>query len=318
MFFSRYKIIFLAIFSAFAFFIFYFYEEISLYLGGMPPLSYQPLGEIVRHVAETPKPEKKEIYAPPPLRKTATSPKPTETPAVVGGGPEKTPELAETPSLVLSRQGILKWSNYYRTQNGLKNLFSSTVLDKAAENKLADMFKNQYFAHVAPDGKDAAFWVESVGYQYLAIGENLALGIFDGDNDLVDAWMDSPGHRANILGVQFTEIGIAAKKGSFEGKQVWIAVQVFGKNYSECPEPSAALKEKIEIYEDSLSIRESEIAELKDRIENGGFSRREYLVLVEEYNRLVSGYNLLIEEIKDMIEDYNNQVRSFNFCVQSS
>ncbi|HYC34592.1 MAG TPA: CAP domain-containing protein, partial [Candidatus Paceibacterota bacterium] len=130
---------------------------------------------------------------------------------------------------------IVTETNNQRKANGLSELGVNELLTRAAQMKLDDMFKNQYFEHESPDGKGPGEVAEAAGYRFLTVGENLALGSFADEKDLVQAWMDSPGHRANILGTQFTEIGIAAKKGMFKGEEVWIAVQEFGKPLSACP-----------------------------------------------------------------------------------
>jgi uncharacterized protein YkwD len=90
------------------------------------------------------------------------------------------------------------------------------------------MFENQYFAHESPTGEKVSDLAKKFGYDFLLIGENLAMGNFSSDEDLVLAWMESPGHRENILNEKYQEIGVAVKKGIFEGKEVWIAVQHFG------------------------------------------------------------------------------------------
>src|SRR6185369_15716694 len=119
--------------------------------------------------------------------------------------------------------------------SGLPALKENALLDKAAKKKLDDMFAQQYFEHINPQGKGPSDLAKSVGYDYIAIGENLALGNFKNDAELVQAWMDSPGHRANILNKQYTEIGVAVGQGTYEGKKTWLAVQEFGRPTSSCP-----------------------------------------------------------------------------------
>jgi hypothetical protein len=67
-----------------------------------------------------------------------------------------------------------------------------------------------------------------VGYKYSAAGENLAINFVE-SKDINDAWMRSPGHRANILNNKFTEVGIAAAQGIYRGRQTIFVVQFFGK-----------------------------------------------------------------------------------------
>src|SRR3989344_3216924 len=108
------------------------------------------------------------------------------------------------------------------------------------------------------------------------LGENLILGNFLSEKEAVQHWMDSPGHRANILNNRFTEIGVAFIKGQYQGDTVWIGVQ---------------------------------------EIENTNSKSSRYNVLVDEYNALVASYNPLNQETKNLIFQYNSQVNNFNQCV---
>jgi len=94
---------------------------------------------------------------------------------------------------------ILAWTNYYRSKHNLRTLDSNPLLQKAAEDKVKDMLAQHYFDHVSPQGKKAADIVRENGYQYKIVGENLALGDFKDEKELVDSWMKSPGHRANYI-----------------------------------------------------------------------------------------------------------------------
>lgn len=240
---------------------------------------------------------KKEISAPAPLR---TAIKPVAS--------------------VLTRQGVITWTNAQRKENGgLAPLKENLLLNAAAEAKLKDMFKKQYFEHLSPSGVGPGELVESVGYEYIASGENLALGNFDGDRDLVQAWMDSPGHRANILSTKYLEIGVAVGKGMFEGHETWLAVQEFGKPLSACASPDDSLKANITAYENKLDELRAKANTLKEEIEssdpNTKEERRAYNQKVDEYNALVKQINALIDELKVMIAKYNSEVRDFNLCA---
>ncbi|MHB8111125.1 MAG: CAP domain-containing protein [Syntrophorhabdaceae bacterium] len=61
------------------------------------------------------------------------------------------------------------------------------------------------------------------------LGENIAKGWYLNDKEIVDGWMQSPGHRKNILNRDYTDIGVAIIKGTFDGIECMIGVQVFGK-----------------------------------------------------------------------------------------
>ena len=160
------------------------------------------------------------------------------------------PEVITAVDLNLNK--IVELTNVERARAGLKPLALSTKLISSAENKTTDMLSRQYFEHIGPDGKSASSWIEAENYAYVTIGENLAMGDFSNESDLVQAWMNSPGHRANILNKHFTEIGVGVLKGSFEGRQIWISVQHFGRPLTDCPIVDQALKDKIEAQRASL------------------------------------------------------------------
>ena len=223
----------------------------------------------------------------------------------------------DSPISNLTAGGVIAWTNRARLDNGgLPALRGSTKLNAAATAKMKDMFAKQYFAHVGPDGKGPAHWVQSAGYDYIATGENLALGNFADDRELVTAWMNSPGHRANILGSSFQEIGVAVGRGVFEGKITWLAVQEFGKPISACPAVSAALKNSVETNQKTLDQMQSELAVLRTELENTHPKRgEEYEAKVSEYNQLVAEYNPLVETTKDLINQFNAEISRFNACL---
>lgn len=107
-------------------------------------------------------------------------------------------------------------------------LKQSAVLDKVAADRVADMFKNQYFSHTSPLGAGINSLANQYGYVWRTIGENIAYGTYSGGTQIVNGWMASAGHKANILSSSFTEIGVGAAYGNYKGRNVWIAVQVFG------------------------------------------------------------------------------------------
>jgi hypothetical protein len=122
---------------------------------------------------------------------------------------------------------LVNITNDDRGTEGLSELTVNPILEEAARMKAEHMAKNGYFAHVSPDGLDPWYWFYRAGYSFTEAGENLAVNFSDSE-DVVQAWMDSPGHRANILNGKFTEIGIAAVKGEYKGKKTIFVVQMFG------------------------------------------------------------------------------------------
>ncbi len=217
----------------------------------------------------------------------------------------------------LTRAGVVADTNAQRKANGdLPALSENATLDSIATLRLDDMFEKQYFAHVAPDGGSAETVAKTVGYDYIAIGENLALGNFNGDNGVVTAWMGSPGHRANILNVHYTEIGVAVRKGIFERQSTWIAVQIFGRPASDCPAPNADLKTAIDAGQVQLNQMERDLAARKAAIDAADPKLgSQYDAEVQQYNSLVAEYNALVGQVKAQIDEYNSEAAKFNQCV---
>ncbi len=215
----------------------------------------------------------------------------------------------ESPSAFLTVAGTINQTNIQRANNNLPHLKVNKILDQTAAKKLQDMFTNQYFTHDSLSGIGVDGLAKEEGYSHITIGENLALGNFETDATLVTAWMNSPGHRANILNTKYTEIGVAVGKGMYEGKQTWMAVQHFGRPLSDCPQPDSSLKAK---FEDLKAQTDTKVNELETKRQNLDQSNKEQ---VDEYNRFVEQYNSLVRELKSLIEQYNSQVASFNQCA---
>lgn len=216
----------------------------------------------------------------------------------------------------LTRSGVILWTNEQRKSEGLDPLEENEKLNQVAALKAQDMFNKQYFSHVSPSGEGIEDLAEKTDYEFINLGENLALGNFESDKALVQAWMESPGHRANILNPKYEEIGVAVQKGFFEGREVWIAVQEFGFPLSSCSMVDENLKIQIEQNEGKLQDLEEQIVKKKQELDSmRPKSGQEYNQKVEEYNNLVSQYNNLVLITKEMIAQYNSQVVSFNLCA---
>jgi uncharacterized protein YkwD len=95
-----------------------------------------------------------------------------------------------------------------------------------------DMIDKDYWAHVAPDGTQPWKFFSQFGYKYRFAGENLARD-FSNANDAVNAWMNSPTHKDNILNPKYKEIGIGITEGDLAGSDTTIIVQFFGATYSD-------------------------------------------------------------------------------------
>lgn len=218
---------------------------------------------------------------------------------------------------ILSKENIIILTNKERATNGsLPELKENSKLSFSAEIKLQDMFAKQYFEHISPSGIGVGDLGDKVSYEYITIGENLAMGDFKDDKTLIDAWMASSGHRANILNKKYTEIGVAVARGKFEGRDVWIAVQHFGLPKSACPSIDEVLHEIINRDQEAIKTMGADLSNKRDKIESGViFEGKTISEQIDIYNSDILNYNKLISEIKDKIIKYNEQVQAFNSCI---
>lgn len=122
-------------------------------------------------------------------------------------------------------------TNYARQRRGKPPLSGLASLDRAARGKSGDILRCDQFDHEAC-GREFTYWFERVGYggRCAALGENIAWGTgsLGSVRSIFRAWINSPGHRANILG-GFEDLGIGLRIGSLEGNpgaHVW--TQEFG------------------------------------------------------------------------------------------
>jgi hypothetical protein len=130
-------------------------------------------------------------------------------------------------SSAITSANIINLTNQSRRQNSEGLLSENSELDKAAQAKADDMLARSYFAHTTPDGRTPWSFITGAGYSYLMAGENLAVNFTEAE-DVETAWMNSPGHRANILNKDFQEIGIGISQGQYQGHSAIFVVQEFG------------------------------------------------------------------------------------------
>ena len=130
-------------------------------------------------------------------------------------------------SSAITSENIISLTNESRKSFNLPALVSNQLLAKAAQAKANDMLAKGYFAHNSPDGKTPWDFIVSAGYSYLSAGENLAVNFVEAES-VEAAWMNSPGHKANILNKSFEEIGIGISQGEYQGHPAIFVVQMFG------------------------------------------------------------------------------------------
>jgi len=122
---------------------------------------------------------------------------------------------------------IISLTNNERAVQGVGQLSMNATLTLAAQAKAEDMARKGYFSHVSPEGDQPWKWFGEAGYDYAYAGENLAIRFYD-SGDVVTAWMNSPGHRQNILKGTYQDIGIGIASGVYQGEQTTFIVQFFG------------------------------------------------------------------------------------------
>lgn len=126
-------------------------------------------------------------------------------------------------------ENVIREMNAMRAAKGLPPLVVNGKLTQAAESRMQDMIDGEWWSHESPDGISPFVWLSAADYDYMYAAENLAAG-FETSPVLVEAWMESPGHRANIVGVQYAECGIAIIDGSTKGRALGKSVVVlFGR-----------------------------------------------------------------------------------------
>jgi len=129
----------------------------------------------------------------------------------------------------ITRSTVIAQMNRVRHDAGLGPLHEDTRLDAAADDRMKDMEDLGYWAHVSPDGRAPFVWFKPHGYNFSNAGENLAAG-FETAEVLMDSWMESPGHRENIMSPLYQDCGVAVIDGSTKGRATGKSIVVlFGR-----------------------------------------------------------------------------------------
>jgi|GEM_PF-662259 len=137
-------------------------------------------------------------------------------------------------------QEVLRLTNEFRAQNGLHALVLDTNLQEAAQEHSESMALQDFFSHTGQDGSRPWDRAQDAGYESSFVGENIAAGgIYDTPEKVVQGWIDSPGHRANMLNADYNELGVGYyflenDTGSVNYNTYW--TQVFGKGTIENPD----------------------------------------------------------------------------------
>lgn len=244
---------------------------------------------------------------------------------------------------VLTREAIITLTNNARALNGLPLLKENQLLNSIAQSRAQDMLDKQYFAHVSPTGQQASDIAQDVGYHYKIIAENIGSGNFYTNQKIVDGWMQSPGHRMNILSAEVEDIGAAVLKGKMKGVETYIAVQIFGLqslpvSQNVCVAPSKSLhddidlkKAEIESLSDQLNRLKNELDAEKESIDTDQrytYSDAQKIqklnVRINTFNEKSRWYKRVAADAKaksavaeSMVNEYNRMLQTYNDCQAS-
>jgi len=119
---------------------------------------------------------------------------------------------------------VIRLVNVERTNRGLQPLTANWELSRVARYKSQDMANKGYFSHTSPTYGSPFKMMESFGIRFSAGGENIAKG-YRTPQAVMNGWMNSPGHRSNILSASYSQIGVGLakdKSGSYYWTQMFI------------------------------------------------------------------------------------------------
>lgn len=143
-----------------------------------------------------------------PARKSTPAPARSARPTL---RPSSTPQAQAAPSDTVAQ--VVALVNKERAAAGCGPLTEDPQLEDAAQRHSDDMAARNFFDHTNPDGADPGQRITAAGYRWSTYGENIAQGQ-QSPQAVMDSWMNSPGHRANILNCSFKDIGVGVHKGS--------------------------------------------------------------------------------------------------------
>lgn len=157
-----------------------------------------------------------------PTVKPPSQPQGPAAPAPAPKTPAPAPNKSTTTQGISSfAQQVIDLTNVQRKKNGLPALKADVKLSGVAQKKSVDMEQNHYFSHTSPTYGSPFDMMRDFGVSYNAAGENIAMGQRT-PQEVVTAWMNSEGHRKNILSPNFTHIGVGFDKNGYYWSQMFI------------------------------------------------------------------------------------------------
>ncbi|WP_405014510.1 sigma-70 family RNA polymerase sigma factor [Kitasatospora sp. NBC_01539] len=158
----------------------------------------------------TPSPSPSASPSPSPTLSPSPKPKPTRT---ATPSPSPTRARSASPTALGIKQQVLKLVNEERSKAGCTPVEADAALETAAQRHSDDMAARNFFDHTNPDGQGPQPRIDAAGYKWSSWGENIARGQADAAA-VMNSWMNSPGHRANILNCGFTDLGVGVHLGT--------------------------------------------------------------------------------------------------------
>ncbi|MFA5324481.1 MAG: CAP domain-containing protein, partial [Smithella sp.] len=214
---------------------------------------------------------------------------------------------------ILTREAVIALTNKARFENGFAPLAENQLLNLIAESRARDMLEKQYFAHVSPTGQQVSDIAQNIGYHYKIISENIGSGDFYTNQKMVDGWMQSPGHRNNILSPEVQEIGVAVLKGRLKGAKTYVAVQIFGLQslpvaQNICVAPSDNLRHEIDMKKAEIETLQDQLDRLKNELD----AEQESIETDQKYTYTDARK---VQKLNERINAFNEKSRWYNRLV---
>lgn len=158
--------------------------------------------------------------------------------------------------------GLLSGTNAERAAASKTSLDLNSKLNSAAQGKANHMITNNYWAHTSPDGVTPWYWFDWAGYDYKGAGENLAYG-FSTSDGVINGWMNSQGHRDNLLNSVYEDVGFGIANGAnYQGGPNTVVVALYGDPVtSSAPPPAVTPAPAPSPPQPEVAAAEPEVAE---------------------------------------------------------
>jgi hypothetical protein len=146
--------------------------------------------------------------------------------------------------LNLEQNRIISLTNNIRAREGLLPLSVEPLLTNSSQAKANDMARLEYFSHTNPQQRGLDFFVSQAGYDYLAAGENLAMGFYDAD-ELMAAWVKSKTHYSNIIDPDYVDGGVGIAAGNYDDMPTMYVAHHFGAPKIVAPPPPESIVNEV-------------------------------------------------------------------------